>query len=240
MQDSLGDRMKDYEDVNRFYLTKRSPVLLRIDGKSHHTFTKKMDKPFDEKYIECIQKTMVELTKNIDTCYFSYCQSDEISLLLTNYKTINTGAWFDNNLQKIVSISSSMATAYFNKFYQEIFNDEKIAMFDSRAFILPKEEVVNYFIWRQQDCTRNSIQMLGRSEFSHKELHKKSCDDIQEMLFTQKNINYNDISTYKKRGSCCYYNTEQGYILDKEIPIFTQDRNYIQRFVDIDKDNKNV
>lgn len=76
-------------------------------------------------------------------------------------------------------------------------------MFDARCFNIPKEEVTNLVYWRQDDASRNSIQMVGQANFSHKELHKKSRNDIQDMLMTQKGINWNDFPTYQKRGSCC-------------------------------------
>ena len=112
------------------------------------------------------------------------------------------------------------------------------AIFDSRVFAIPKDEVNNYFIWRQQDATRNSIQMLGQANFSHKELHKCSCNMIQEKLFTEKGINFNDIPTTQKRGACIVKEqylvgeaTRTRWIVDKEIPIFTSDRDYIGKFV---------
>ena len=101
------------------------------------------------------------------------------------------------------------------------------AMFDARVFNIPKEEVTNCLVWRQQDATRNAIQMLGQCNFSHKELHEKSCADIQDMLMTQKGINFNDMPTEFKRGVCCI-KTENGWKIDKEIPIFTQNREYIE------------
>ena len=121
----------------------------------------------------------------------------------------------------------------------------KGAMFDARCFSIPKEEVCNYFLWRQNDCTRNSIQMVGQANFSHKELQNKSCNEIQDMLMLEKNINWNDFDTVKKRGSCCtktgihtVVNTQTGeqverlvWKIDTEIPIFTQNRNYVERFV---------
>jgi len=235
MNDSLGDRMKCYESVSRDYLMKRTPVIIRLDGKSFHTFTKGFDKPFDERLMKIMIETTKFLVRSIDGCYFGYTQSDEISLLLVDYKTLQTEAWLNNNIQKIVSISSSLSTAFFNQQFKIKFSgtlkSDNLAFFDSRAFNLPKEEVVNYFIWRQQDASRNSVQMIGRSYFSHKELINKSCDNIQEMLFSKFGVNYNNIETYKKRGTCIFY--KDIYRIDKEIPIFTQDRNYIQHFVDI-------
>lgn len=262
MGDNLGDRMKGYENISRIYLTKRTPVIIRIDGKAFHTFTRGFVRPFDSILMDAMQKTAEYLCKNITGCKLAYVQSDEISLLLTDYDTISTQPWFDNNLQKLVSIASSMATLEFNRVFSRTVReisegyvwrpvstaalwgkrDDKNweaysksirtgAMFDARAFILPKEEVRNYFIWRQQDATRNSIQMVGRANFSDKQLHKKSCAMIQDMLMLEKGINWNDILTDCKRGACVVTTaTEAGkqWVIDREIPIFTQDRNYIE------------
>ena len=111
-------------------------------------------------------------------------------------------------------------------FYREQIGN---AMFDARAFNIPESEVCNYFIWRQQDATRNAIQMLGQAHFSHKELNGKSCNDIQDMLFTQCGINFNDMPVEFKRGVCACKN--DSFRIDENIPIFTQDREYIERFV---------
>lgn len=256
-KDSLGDRMKSYENISRNHLTRRLPVIIRLDGKAFHTFTRGMKKPFDGILIETMQETAKYLCENIQGCKIAYTQSDEISLLLVDYEKLDTCAWFDNNIQKMVSISASMATLAFNKAFSDILNSidaEEVsdfyhiykkrmmtAMFDSRVFTIPKEEVVNYFIWRQQDATRNSIQMVGQANFSHKQLHKKSCDDIQEMLFQEKSINWNDLRTPEKRGVCIIkeqykLNNEQETIrtrwtVDQDIPVFTQDREYIERFL---------
>jgi tRNA(His) 5'-end guanylyltransferase len=213
--------------------------------------------------------TMKYLCENIQGCKLGYTQSDEITLLLTDYDTLTTDAWFDYSVQKMCSVSASMATMAFNNFFSDEVNkaytyftttengckfvdniDEfdkqfnnyysKIgnAMFDARCFNIPVDEVTNCFIWRQQDATRNAIQMLGQCNFSHKALHGKSCNDIQDMLMLEKGINFNDMPVEFKRGVCCVkrevectdrlisYKTD--WILDKDIPIFTQDRNYIE------------
>lgn len=237
----LGKRMKEYEFVTRNYLTRRTPVVIRIDGKAFHTFTQGLDKPFDEGLMTLMQNTTKFLCENIQGCKLGYTQSDEISLLLTDYEKIETNAWFQNNLSKIISVSASMATLAFNKeiLLYALCGSDKVdkydkktfkAMFDSRAFNLPKEEVCNYFIWRQQDATRNAVQLAGQSEFSFNELQKKSCNQIQEMLFNQKNINFNDYRTDFKRGSCVIKKDGQ-WIVDKNIPIFTQDRDYIEKLL---------
>ena len=277
-KDSLGDRMKQYEGIPKISLMRRNPVIIRIDGKAFHTFTRGFQRPFDDILIESMQETMKYLCENIQGCKLGYCQSDEISLLITDYETINTAAWFDYQVQKMCSIAASMATLAFNRVFSKMFYkwgnenlpdwdmggtnkpvDEKLiklcniyesasekgAIFDARCFSIPKEEVCNYFIWRQQDATRNSIQMVAQANFSHKQLQNKSCDELQEMLWQEKNINWNDFETVKKRGSCCtktgkhtVVNMRSGeqverlsWEIDTEIPIFTQDRNYVERFV---------
>lgn len=260
---TLGDRMKNnYENISRYYLTRRMPVIIRIDGKSFHTFTRGFKKPFDDVFVKTMQDTTKYLCENIQGCVLGYTQSDEISLVLVDYAELTTDAWFGNNLQKMCSVSASMATMAFNKFfYGNMPADEensgtyykaleKGAMFDSRVFTIPKEEVCNALIWRQQDATRNSIQSVGQANFSQKELHGKSCNNIQDMLMIQKGINWNDYATTLKRGSCCIkvddglteydeagnicgYTQRSKWIIDNEIPIFSQNRNYIEKLINV-------
>lgn len=264
-KDSLGDRMKEnYENRSKTYLTRRTPCIIRLDGKAFHSFTRGFQKPYDEIFHEAMNSTLQYLCKNIQGCKFGYTQSDEISLLLTDYDTLNTDAWFDYSVQKMCSVAASMATMIFNKSFNTLVDDyhksdlwcnhyfeepikkysealkkccDKGAMFDARCFSIPASEVCNAFIWRQEDATRNAIQMLGQTHFSHGELHKKNTDMIQEMLW-QKGINFNDMPIEFKRGVCCYkrYVEVRGAIrtewyIDKECPIFTKDRNYIERFL---------
>ena len=258
---TLGDRMKNnYENITRYYLTRRMPVIIRIDGKAFHTFTRGFKKPFDDILVNTMQDTMKYLCENIQGCVLGYTQSDEISLVLTDYAELTTDAWFGNNLQKMCSVSASMATVAFNKFFYDNIPAEgensgtyykaleKGAMFDSRVFTIPKEEVCNYLLWRQQDATRNSIQSVGQANFSQKELHGKSCSDIQDMLMTQKGINWNDYTTTLKRGSCCIkiddslteydevenisdYIQRSKWVIDDEIPIFTKYINYVEKLI---------
>lgn len=252
---TLEQRMKEYENVNRFYLTRRTPIIIRIDGRAFHTFCKGFKKPYDRIFAESMQATALNLCKNIEGCKLAYTQSDEISLLLTDYDELETQAWFDKNLQKIVSISASLATLYFNKSfkdlseqwferYYEAWNNSKeddkyfetlcnrqfTATFDSRAFCLPKEEVANYYVWRQKDATRNSINSLAQANFSHKSLQGLNVNQVQDKLVNEKGINWNDQLTEFKRGICCI-KTEEGWKIDKEIPVFTEDRNYIERLI---------
>jgi len=234
----IGDRMKEYESIPRAFMTRRMPYIIRIDGKAFHTFTKNLDKPWDEGFKTAMLDTAQKLCQEIQGVKLAYWQSDEISLLLTDYDTLATQAWFDKNIQKITSISASIATYYFS-YYMGMQDTKNVirgrALFDSRTFVLPKEDTCNYFIWRQQDAVRNSIQGLAQSKFSHKQLHKHSCNQLQEKLFQEKGINWNDIDVWKKRGACVIKDEKGNWIVDVNIPEFTQDRDYIEKRVYIDE-----
>jgi tRNA(His) 5'-end guanylyltransferase len=263
-----------YEQIPKIKLMRRCPVAIRIDGRAFHTFTRGFQRPFDEVLIKSMQETMKYLCENIQGCVLGYTQSDEITLILVDYKKLTSSAFFDYKVQKICSIAASMATMAFNESFSKIYSklyrdkiehgenvDELIktyafkagkAMFDARCFNIPKEEVTNLIYWRQLDASRNSIQMVGQANFSHKELQNKSCNDIQDMLMTQKSINWNYLPTYQKRGSCCVRNkiviesdgvmataqlrdtskSENEWIIDTDIPIFKgEGRAYIDSLV---------
>ena len=212
-----------------------------------------------------MQDTCLNLCENIQGCVGGYVQSDEISLLLIDYQNLDSDAWFNYNLQKITSIAAARATLIFNYLVDQLwmnYSDEysetgnskaqtkyflwgqKLdkAMFDARAFNIPKEEVCNYFIWRQKDATRNSIQAVGQAYFSHKELENKSQSDIQDMLH-EKGINWNDYSITEKRGAFVRrgvknIETEDGSVIvhypwyvDYTMPILTENRDYIDKLV---------
>ena len=206
MNDELGKRIKDqYESRSRTFLPRRTYTILRLDGKSFHQFCKHLIKPFDVDFISDMNETTLYLCKQIQGCKMGYVQSDEISLLLTDFEKITTDAWFDGNVQKMVSVSASYATSKFNqlRFLRSRIKimDMKLAEFDSRAFTIPDPtEVENYFVWRQKDCMRNSISMVAQSNFSHKELQNKSTNEMQEMLFQKKGINWNNTDDGQKRG----------------------------------------
>lgn len=210
---NVDERMKqNYEHVYRIKLPKRMPVILRLDGKAFHTFTKNMDKPFDAELIDLMQNTTKYLLENIQNAVLGYTQSDEISILLMNYSKFTTESWFDNTLQKMVSISAAMASAFatleYN--YNHLYDNEAVPIpprkyihFDSRAFVLPESEVNNYFVSRQQDCQRNSIQMVAQSLYSHESLQNLSCRDLIEKIEFDENITkkYDDYSFVEQNGS---------------------------------------
>ena len=261
VNDELGTRMKTfYEQVPKTRLVRRMPVAIRIDGKAFHTFTRGFQKPFDEVLGNAMIRTMEHLCKNIQGCVFGYTQSDEITLLLIDYQTLDTCAWFDYEVQKMCSISASMATMAFNKYFadevekwhfdhimfpgefgcdainpaDEKLNEvymkalEKGAMFDSRVFNIPKEEVTNLVYWRQLDAARNSVQMVGQANFSHSELQGCSCSKIQDMLMINKGINWNNYETRWKRGTAWTRATG----VDYEMPILKgEGRVYVDNVI---------
>ena len=281
VNDNLGKRMKEfYEQVPKTRLVRRMPVAIRIDGKAFHTFTRGFQKPFDKVLMQSMQETTKYLCENIQGCVFGYTQSDEITLILVDYKELDTSAWFDYEIQKLCSISASMATMSFNKFFErnaknyiqncaidyetdglygkdtpeyqlcEIYQKaiDKGAMFDARCFNIPKEEVTNLVYWRQLDAARNSIQMVGQANFSHKELQNKSCNMIQDMLHEQKGINWNDFPVDCKRGAAVIKRKigtniaaacgiagatyEDRWVIDRDMPMLKgEDRKYLDDLV---------
>lgn len=223
INDALGDRMKAYEEVSKTRLVRRMPVIIRLDGKAFHTFTRGFRKPFDKLLIKTMQATMKYLCENIQGCVLGYTQSDEITLVLVDYAKLESCAWYDNEVQKMVSISASLATFAFNKFFNDFYLDQlaekggeadeydlvydkarrKGAFFDSRVFNVPKEDVTNCVYWRQKDAERNSINSLAQSLFSHKSLQGLNLKATLTKIEQEKGIIWGELPTTHKRGSCC-------------------------------------
>lgn len=225
---SLGDRMKEnYEDRARFKLVRRMPVIIRLDGKAFHTLTRQCEKPFDERLADCMGKVAVDLCREIQGAKCAYTQSDEISVLVTDYDQLSSEAWFDYNLQKIVSISAGIASSHFTRYWCE---NDRIAVFDSRAFNIPREETTNYFVWRQKDWIRNSVQMLAQANFSPKQLLHKRQTDMLEML-SEKGIDWEKLALRWKNGRFVVRGEQGTWYLD-DAPIFTEDRYCIEKYVE--------
>jgi tRNA(His) 5'-end guanylyltransferase len=227
MEDSLGNRIKNsYEDRYRFKLLRRTYTIIRIDGKSFHTLLQHCKKPFDLDIMNAMNETARFVCENSQCVKLAFIQSDEINLLLADFDTINTEMWFDGNIQKIASVSASIATAKFN----DMNIVGRYAFFDARVFSIPDSvEVENYFIWRQKDATKNSIQMVARTFYSHKDLIGKKLEELQEMIF-QKGQNWNNYSIGEKRGRCIIKDESGWHII--EPPIFTQDRDFLRNIID--------
>ena len=257
VNDKLGIRMKTfYEEIPKTKLMRRTPVAIRIDGRAFHTFTRGFKRPFDSILQKSMYETMLYLCKNIQGCVLGYTQSDEITLILVDYKTFESGAWFDYEVQKLCSIAASMATMKFNQVFTETvynFSNEKTAwgekeskeytssivqaaikgaQFDARCFNVPREEVTNLLYWRQIDATRNAIQMIGQKYFSHKQLHEKNCNMIIQMLRDEKGIKVEDYPDRCLRGVCAIRNKEGSWEIDYNIPLFKSDgRQYVEQLI---------
>jgi tRNA(His) 5'-end guanylyltransferase len=246
---------------SRTRLLRRVPVIIRLDGKAFHTWTRGLDRPFDRNLMHIMQKTMLALCEQIQGCVLGYTQSDEITLVLVDYQRMESMAWFDNQVQKMCSVAASIATQAFEKALDEeideldvdaqkyYYNDmldkqndciEKKylliskkwkANFDARAFNIPIHEVINNLIWRQQDATRNSINMVGQSLYPHKELQGIGTKELQNKMLTEKDVNWNDYKTDEKRGIAAIKDNDGKWFIDELTPIFTEDRDYINRLV---------
>jgi tRNA(His) guanylyltransferase len=255
MKQSLEDRMKEYEQGTCSSLPENIPIILRLDGRAFHTITRNLQKPFDLTFIHMMNTIAIDLCDNeIQNARMAYLQSDEISILI--YKGVMSGSWFKNDVQKMTSISASRASCIATEFNlrKNLFGEHAKPMFDSRVFLVPEKDVCNYFIWRQRDFERNSLQMVARQYYSQKQLNKKSCSDMHEMIF-QKGLNWNKLPAQLRRGRCVVPKIEKVYVTKEEtkghfeglvdrttwvvnnqIPIFTKDRNHINKFLEVDKE----
>jgi len=214
-KDDIGNRMKEkYENRAKAFLTARTPVIMRLDGKAFHTYTKGLKRPYSTLLKNAMVSTANVLMNQIQGTRLSYTQSDEISLFIADYTKFKSEGWFEYNVQKMVSVASSIATAEFNRYmdtrviggHPEIEKRNTMglpALFDARVFNIPKEEVANYFYWRQIDWKRNSIQMLSQSLFSHGELHKKNTQNMLDMCY-EKGYDWHSIDNVWKNGTYIY------------------------------------
>jgi len=249
---SLGDRMKgNYEDITRIKLPRRTFTIIRLDGRSFSKFCKRFKKPFDDDFVRMMNETAKYLCENIQGCKIGFVQSDEISLVLTDFDELSTTPWFDGTIQKIASISASFASTKFLQLlfdYQfammesviepknikimsipevrKIIMSQKLLEFDSRCYtIAERSEVLNTLLWRQQDCSRNSISMVAQSLYSHKELEKKNNSEKQELIF-QKGQNWDKYPVGVKRGRVILRG-EEGKWKIVEPPIFSQEWDFL-------------
>lgn len=229
---SFGDRMKQYEEPYHRVLPRRTYTILRVDGRAFHTLLKKAVRPWDNVIVDAMNEVALELCAEIQGAQLAYTQSDEVSVLYTDFAAPGTQAWFGGDLAKQISVGASVATWMFNSHVEDYENVTGYAEFDARVFTIPDPvEVANYFLWRQRDAVRNSILALGQHYFSHSQLQKKNGGEIQEMLFSQHNINWNDQPDGLKRGriitqhgqgwhvsAAPHFKAESGSFLARAIP----------------------
>lgn len=214
---TLGDRMKKYEAVTDTSLINQMPVIIRVDGRAFHSVTRGMGKPFDDYFIEAMNHTMKELCEKMQNVLFAYCQSDEISLAMYE-KTYETASMFNNRIQKLVSTASAIASVAFTSYFYSTFlykhkefTDAQLdkyrkclgATFDARAFNVPRQDVANYFLWRQNDCYKNAINTIALTLFSTKELNGKNQDDRIRMITEGKDFDLAGVDNKYLLGRQC-------------------------------------
>lgn len=202
MNDLLGARIKRYEQAYKHNLTPRSCLFIRVDGKAFHSFTRGMERPFDQALIDSmVYAAHQTITKQMSGGIAAYVQSDECTFMLCDFMTHDSQGWFDYELNKVVSISASAFTYYFNEKLRELGKVGRgVALFDSRAFIVPYDDAPNIFIWRQRDWQRNSLQMLARSHFSQSQLHGKNAAAMLKLL-EGKDVDYHALHEQLQNGT---------------------------------------
>lgn len=235
MGDPLGDRMKDnYENRARHYLIRRMPVIVRVDGKAFHTYTAGMEKPFDRHILSEMARSARMVAEHMQGCKAVYVQSDEASFLLTDYDHLNTEAWFDYNKSKIETIAAATMSVAFNRSMSSVTN--KLAVFDARAFNIPREEVANYFLWRAKDWERNSVAMYCSAFYSHKEMHGQGRADQHEMLHAKGKNWTTDLTEQQKNGTFIL-RYEVGFNTRCDIePVFSEIDEALDSLVNCDRE----
>jgi tRNA(His) guanylyltransferase len=233
----LDVRQKAYEQPFNQVLPCRIPLIVRIDGCHFHSYTKTLPRPFDDVFMTAMDNVAAALCQEISGAQLAYVQSDEISLLIHTYKKLDSQAWAGNRVNKITSLTAGIASATMTLESVNVFGEHRSGYFDSRAFVIPESDINNYFLWRQRDATRNSIMVVAQSMYSPKQLHKKNTDELQEMIF-QKDVNWNDLPVPYKRGRCIIKETfdlngaiRTRWIPDNNIPVFSQDTEYIEKYL---------
>lgn len=199
-KDELGERMKAYENVNRTYLTNGTPKVMRLDGCHFHTLLRGAEKPYDKTVMASMIKGATAVMKEIGgSARFAYIQSDEVTVGINDKLTVLSEPWFGNNVQKMVSVSSSIMSVNFSQAFG------KTAYFDARIFQVPNvAELHNAVLWRQFDASKNSISQYARSHFSHGKLQGKNGSEMQDMMMNEKGFNWNNAPTWTKRGVLLY------------------------------------
>jgi len=205
--DSLGDRIKRYERVTNNIATPRTPLMVRVDGRSFHTLTRKAVKPFDQDLIKAMVCSAREVAEDMQGFKAAYIQSDEATFVMTDYDDLATQGWFNYELNKVISLSAAIMSVAFNKYYKT----DRSPVFDSRAFSIPREEVVNAFLWRAKDWERNSLQMYCRAHFSHGKLNGKKRADMHEMLYKIGKNWTRDLKSFERNGTFLI-KTEEGIV----------------------------
>ena len=195
--------MKEYEIYSDLRVPVNSKIIIRLDGRSFHSFAQNMElkKPYDDNFCRVMVNVSKELFEEFSPL-FIYSFSDEISILLDKIP-------FNGRIEKINSVMASFTSSSFTLNYGVKF--PKAVAFDSRVIPITDDKIYDYFKWRQDEAWRNCVNGYGihflKSKYSSSQANEKinglGLSDIHEMLF-QNGINLNDVKTWKKRGIGVY------------------------------------
>lgn len=252
----LESRMKCYEQAARTVLPRRLPVIIRVDGKGFSNYTRQLPgRPFDRNFMSVMESTAIALCQEIQGAQLAFIQSDEISVLVHGYKKFESEPWFGNQVQKMVSVSAAVASATFTANSWRMWSkmavhedDERPSLdhiepayFDSRVFVVPESDVRNYFLWRQRDGIRNSIQMFARQHFSQKELHKKGTNEMVEMCKAQGH-DWHKLPPSQRQGRAVYRESKlvdgvarSHFVVDTNVPLLVENAYYIERHLTLEE-----
>jgi len=225
---ALGDRMKRHEAAARIVLPRRTYTIVRADMRAAHAYLRYAKRPFDADFMTAMDATAAGLCAEMSGAAVAFTQSDEISVLLADFGSVHSEPWFGGVAQKMASIAAGVATAAFavTKFALHA-GCPRFPAFDARVFTIPDPvEAANYFVWRQRDCVRNSVSMAAQAHFSHKRLHGLNGGQMQELLWSEKGVNWNDYPDGAKRGRVCHR------VSAEETVTYTDKRSGEERTVD--------
>lgn len=210
----LGVRQKELEHKTRHFLPAGSYTMIRVDGKSFHSWCRGLQRPYDMRLVETMRQTMLALCERTQDCVLGYCQSDEITLILAGYSGEKSQSWFDGNLLKNTSIPAGTASAHFNHHAAQIFEADEIAardlaVFDGRAWAVESvDDVLGNLVFRIRDAERNSASMLGQAHYSPRQLHGVSRRDLIERLEAEHGVSWDAQPGSFRSGSMCIKRTD--------------------------------
>ena len=240
----LKDRIESYKEQSDYKLLNKLPIIITVNGRSFAKVTSFLDKPYSDKFAECMLSTSLKLCSEIEGSLFAYFHNDEIVILSRNDQSIETIPWFDNKIQKISSIAASIATLHFNKCAHNLdLNLLGDAFFTANVFTPPNiVEAANTMIYKQQQNTLTSIQFACFYELLKKYdkhiikemIHGLSFDEKVDLLKQECDIDFNEYPLIYRRGAACYRMPKvinnvlkNKWFVNDEIPFFAKDQSFL-------------
>lgn len=191
-QKSLHERIESYYDVWKAVLPPRMPIVIRCDGRAFSKLTRRCEKPYDEVVAQAMDEASVELCRQ-SGAVLGYTQSDEVTVLLTPYRRFDTQPWFGGEVEKLCSIAASIMSDEFAIYAGSYLRDRNVdsrlnvtfsqrVTFDARVAVVPRDDVHNVFVDRQQDGRRNAILNSAQHQYGKKKIHGMSCAVLEARL----------------------------------------------------------